>query len=133
MGEQELVSVWVGTFKDKGAFDAYFKEQEGNLDAPLNQLCKDFEMQWYDHDYQDTAGLISAQPISPEEAFAKETHLKIKDEAVKAAKKFGIESFNAMFVLHADAGVPFEPDAKFRGKKISGVPMIFLGTFAYRS
>jgi hypothetical protein len=128
-----MVSVWVGNFTDKAALVGYLKEEkwrQADRAQPLNQLCADFGMQWYDVDFQEVARLVAPKPVAAEQAIGAEEHLSaIRDDLLAACKRYGVRKFNAIFAMSADEGVAFAPAPKFLGKKVRKVPLVFLGTF----
>lgn len=51
------VQVWLGTFPDRGRFDAYFEEfydGDGSGDRPISQFAADMDASFYDHDFLET-------------------------------------------------------------------------------
>lgn len=128
-----LVSVWVGNFKDQAALGAYLKEQtwrQADHVTPLNQLCADFGMQWYDVEFLEVARLVAPKPVAAEQALAAEEHVSaIREDLLAACKRYGVRKFNTIFTMSADEGVAFAPAPKFLGKKTRKVPLVFLGTF----
>lgn len=55
--EYQVVDIWVGLFSSDEVFDKYFEENydEDDEDAPITQFAADMKVNFYDHDFFESA------------------------------------------------------------------------------
>src|SRR5215510_14275913 len=97
----DLVSVWLGTFPNKAAFDEYLKEGYEATDEdefPKCHFWEDLGIRWHDHDFQEAIFRDDIVPI--EELVLSVSWVdSYKANLLKRCKELGIAKANAVIVI----------------------------------
>jgi hypothetical protein len=122
---EDLVSVWIGTFPDEGAFNDYLKEDYSTRDEddfPKCRFWNDLGIRWHDHDFQEAIFQRSLLPV--EDLITGISWVdSYKAELLKRCSELGISKANTVIVFFEYA---YPPEAG------SGSPYLtFAGSFRY--
>jgi hypothetical protein len=124
----DIVSVWVGTFGDQSAVDAYTEEQydEDREDQPISKFGADIGLKFYDHDFVEVQHYpgLSGLGVS---GFARHSYGESFGEAAwQAAASRGLGAFDTVFMLYGYDHVRY-PQAERKPERVR-----FVGTFPFR-
>jgi hypothetical protein len=125
--QDQVVSVWVGTFGSEEEFAEYLAEDPESLNddqAALNDFAEEFGFDWYDNDLQD-AHFPKPEPQPLEELLDYISYGgSFIPEVLRTAEASGIKEANCFICLY-----DFEYPTKMLPLKSK---MEFLGAFDYK-
>jgi hypothetical protein len=127
--DEEVVSVWLGTFPDRETYEQYFRQDWENTDPddlPTCQFWKDLGIRWFDHDFEEGSGYIG-EPVPVTELLGRDwSYMEcFRAPLIAACRVKGIESANILVMLYE---FDYPAEAGFTNPH-----MTFVGVFPYSS
>jgi hypothetical protein len=122
----DVVSVWVGTFGDQHAVDAYTREQydEDRDREPISKFGADIGLKFYDHDFLEVEHSRNLSALGAS-AFARHSYGESFGKAAwEAATRRGLAEFDTVFMLYGYDHVRY-PQANRTPDRVK-----FVGTFS---
>lgn len=128
--KKNLLSIWVGNLEAtsyEAFIDEWMEEKYEGRDSireGYSKFMETYRTGWYDHDFQDIHYVPEPLPLDD---FVKDCSYfeSYGDSVLAVAKKMGISECNTIIIIY-DFEYP-----KSRAKKLSDLPLKFLGSFPY--